>query len=218
LRGRGFVAAACYKVDERLLSIKILPLRGGLRRSGSVSARLALTILCLMLGACGGLDSRGELTTVTSVDLSRYAGTWYEIARLPMWFQRHCVDSKAIYSSRPDGAILVHNECVTNTGEVEQAEGVATVVDAKTNARLTVIFDNWFARLFGSSREGNYWILDLDPEYRTAMVGTPDRRYLWILSRTPQFDEAMYRRLVERAQQLGYPVSDLIRARHPASS
>jgi apolipoprotein D and lipocalin family protein len=218
LRGRGVVAAACYKVDERLLSIKILPLRGGLRRSGSVSARLALTILCLMLGACGGLDSRGELTTVTSVDLSRYAGTWYEIARLPMWFQRHCVDSKAIYSSRPDGAILVHNECVTNTGEVEQAEGVATVVDAKTNARLTVIFDNWFARLFGSSREGNYWILDLDPEYRTAMVGTPDRRYLWILSRTPQFDEAMYRRLVERAQQLGYPVSDLIRARHPASS
>ena len=183
-----------------------------------MSARLALTILCLMLGACGGLDSRGELTTVTSVDLSRYAGTWYEIARLPMWFQRHCVDSKAIYSSRPDGAVLVRNECVTNTGEVEQAKGVATVVDAKTNARLTVVFDNWFARLFGSSREGNYWTLDLDPEYRTAIVGTPDRRYLWILSRTPQLDEAMYRRLVERAQQLGYPVSDLIRAQRPTSS
>ena len=205
-------------MNESLLSIKTLPLLGGLHRSGSVSARLALTILCLMLGACGGLDSRGELTTVTSVDLSRYAGTWYEIARLPMWFQRHCVDSKAIYSSRPDGAVLVRNECVTNTGEVEQAKGVATVVDAKTNARLTVVFDNWFARLFGSSREGNYWILDLDPEYRTAIVGTPDRRYLWILSRTPQLDEAMYRRLVERAQQLGYPVSDLIRAQRPTSS
>jgi apolipoprotein D and lipocalin family protein len=135
-----------------------------------------------------------------------------------MWFQRHCVDSKATYSSRPDGAIGVRNECVTDTGGLEQAEGVATVVDAKTNARLTVVFDNWFARLFGSSREGNYWILDLDPEYRTAMVGTPDRRFLWILSRTPQLDEATYRRLVERAQQLGYPVSDLIRARRPASS
>jgi len=201
-----------------LMTMRTLPLRRGANRSGSVSARLALTVLCLTLGACAGVDSRGDLSTVTSVDLSRYAGTWYEIARLPMWFQRHCVDSKATYSSRPDGAIGVRNECVTDTGGLEQAEGVATVVDAKTNARLTVVFDNWFARLFGSSREGNYWILDLDPEYRTAMVGTPDRRFLWILSRTPQLDEATYRRLVERAQQLGYPVSDLIRARRPASS
>jgi apolipoprotein D and lipocalin family protein len=92
------------------------------------------------------------------------------------------------------------------------------VVDTKTNARLTVVFDNWFARLFGSSREGNYWILDLDQEYQTATVGTPDRRFLWILSRTPQLEEATYRRLIERARQLGYPVSDLIRARRPASS
>ncbi|NWF71771.1 MAG: lipocalin family protein [Nitrospirae bacterium] len=175
-------------------------------------------ILCFMLASCAGPDSRGELLTVVSVDLSRYTGTWYEIARLPMWFQRHCVDSRAIYSSRPDGAFDVHNECVTKSGEVEQAKGVATVVDAKTNARLTVTFDNWFARLFGSSREGNYWILDLDPEYRTAMVGTPDRRYLWILSRAHQLDEDTYQRLVERAQQLGYPVSELIRARHPPSS
>ncbi len=195
-----------------------LPLRRGADRSGSVSTRLALTVLCLTLGACAGVESRGELSTVASVDLSRYAGTWYEIARLPMWFQRHCVDSKAMYSNRPDGAVGVHNECVTDTGKVEQAVGVATVVDAKTNAKLTVVFDNWFARLFGSSRDGNYWILDLDPEYRTAMVGTPDHRFLWILSRTPQLDEATYRRLVERAQQLGYPVADLIRAQRPTSS
>ena len=187
-------------------------------RSGSVSARPAVAVLCFTLGACAGVDSRGDLPTVASVDLSRYAGTWYEIARLPMWFQRHCVDSKAMYSSRPDGTVGVHNECVTDTGGVEQAEGVATVVDTKTNARLTVVFDNWFARLFGSYREGNYWILDLDPEYQIAMVGTPDRRFLWILSRTPQLDEATYRRLVERSQQLGYPVSDLIRASRPASS
>ena len=90
---------------------------------------------------------------------------------------------------------------------------MATVVDRTTNARLTVVFDNYFARLFGSSREGNYWILALDPDYRTAMVGTPDRRFLWILSRTPQLDNAIYRRLVEYASQLGFPVSDLIRAR-----
>ena len=186
--------------------------------SGLQSLHLALAIVCFTLGACAGVVSKGDLSTVASVDLSRYIGTWYEIARLPMWFQRHCVDSKAIYSSRPDGLVGVHNECVTESGGVEQAEGVATVVDPKTNARLTVAFDNWFARLFGSSREGNYWILDLDPEYRTAMVGTPDRRYLWVLSRTPQLEDSTYRRLVDRARQLGYPVSDLIKARRAASS
>jgi apolipoprotein D and lipocalin family protein len=186
--------------------------------SGPVSLRLALAIVCFTLGACAGVVSKGDLSTVPSVNLSRYTGTWYEIARLPMWFQRHCVDSKAIYSSRPDGLVGVHNECVTESGGVEQAEGVATVVDPKTNARLMVTFDNWFARLFGSSREGNYWILDLDPEYRTAMVGTPDRRYLWVLSRTPQLEDSTYQRLVERARQLGYPVSDLIKARRAASS
>ncbi|MDP1767283.1 MAG: lipocalin family protein [Nitrospirota bacterium] len=187
-------------------------------RLDAVKPSVAMVVLCLMLGACAGVDSRGALQTVAAVDLSRYAGTWYEIARLPMWFQRHCVDSKAVYFIRPDGAVGVHNECVTDTGGFEQAEGVARVVDPKTNARLTVVFDNWFARLFGSSRDGNYWILDLDVEYRTAIVGTPDRRYLWILSRTPQLDEPTYRGLVERARQLGYPVSDLMTARRPASS
>ena len=185
---------------------------------GFVSVRLAVAVLCFTLGACAGVVPKGELSTVASVDLSRYAGTWYEIARLPMWFQRHCVDSKAIYSGRPDGLVGVHNECVTKSGGVEQADGVATVVDPKTNARLAVVFDNWFARLFGSSRDGNYWILDLDSAYRTAMVGTPDRRYLWILSRVPQLEDSTYQRLVERARQLGYPVSDLIKARRAASS
>jgi apolipoprotein D and lipocalin family protein len=92
-------------------------------------------------------------------------------------------------------------------------DGVATVVDHKTNARLTVVFDNFFARLFGSSRQGNYWILDLDPDYRVAVVGTPDRRYLWILSRTPRLDEPTYELLVAKALELGFPVKDLIRTK-----
>ena len=169
----------------------------------------------MVLSACAGMGSREPLPTAPSVDLARYAGTWYEIARLPMWFQRHCVDSKALYTNRPDGTVGVHNECVTDTGRLDQIEGVATVVDPKTNARLTVVFDNFFAQLFGSSREGNYWILDLDPDYRTSVVGTPDRRFLWILSRAPQLDDATYRRLVERARQLGFSVSDLILAKRP---
>lgn len=174
-----------------------------------------VTALCVAMSACAGMGTREPLPTAASVDLARYAGTWYEIARLPMWFQRHCVDSTAVYTSRPDGAVGVHNECVTDAGGLDQIDGVATVVDPKTNARLTVVFDNFFARLFGSSREGNYWIIELDPDYRTSVVGTPDRRYLWILSRTPRLDDAIYQRLVERTRQLGFPVSDLIRAKRP---
>lgn len=171
--------------------------------------------LCAALSACAGMGTSEPLPTATSVDLDRYAGTWYEIARLPMWFQRHCIDSKAVYTSRSDGAVAVHNECVTDSGGVDQIDGVATVIDSQTNARLTVVFDNFFARVFGSSREGNYWIIDLDADYRTSVVGTPDRRYLWVLARTPRLDDATYQRLVERARQLGFPVSDLILAKRP---
>jgi apolipoprotein D and lipocalin family protein len=186
--------------------------------SPSMNIWLALALLSGLLGGCAGMQSKEDLPTVASVDLSRYAGTWYEIARLPMWFQRHCVDSKAVYTVRSDGQVGVHNECMTDDGGLAMADGVATVVDAKTNARLMVVFDNWFARLFGSSREGNYWILDLDPEYRTVLVGTPDRRYLWILARAPQIDDATYRKLVHLARGFGYPVEQLIRDRRPVPS
>lgn len=174
-------------------------------------------IFTVILWGCATAPSV-EVTPVASVDLTRYAGTWYEIARLPMWFQRHCVDSKASYTLRVDGKVDVHNECVTEGGGIEKADGVATVVDPNTNARLNVVFDNWFARLFGSSREGNYWILDLDQDYRTALVGTPDHRYLWVLARAGHLEEAVYLRLVDRAEQLGFVVKDLIRARRSGTT
>lgn len=186
--------------------------------SSHVNLWLLFVLLNGLLGGCAGIESRESLHTVTSVDLGRYAGTWYEIARLPMWFQRHCVDSKAVYTVRSDGRVGVHNECVTDGGRLDTAEGVATVMDPQTNARLMVVFDNWFAQLFGSSREGNYWILDLDPEYRTALVGTPDRRYLWILARAPRIDDDNYRNLVQLARRFGYPVERLIRDQRPGPS
>lgn len=175
-------------------------------RALALSAAVLLT-----LTSCASHD-RTPPATVPTVDLTRYTGTWYEIARLPMWFQRHCVDAKAVYMPWTANTVGVHNECITDAGGIDQIDGVATVVDTSTNARLTVVFDNFFARLFGSSKEGNYWILDLDPEYRTSLVGTPDRRYLWILSRTATLEHAQYERLVARAAALGYPVADLLRA------
>ena len=174
-----------------------------------------ITTCAVAMVSCAGVASKQPLPTVASVDLRRYAGTWYEIARLPMWFQRHCVDSTATYVIRQDGKIGVHNECLTDSGTVEQADGIATVVDPATNARLMVTFDNFFARLVGPSREGNYWIIELNPEYQIAMVGTPDRRYLWILSRMPQLDERTFQGLVAKAQQLGFPISRLIRTTRP---
>lgn len=178
------------------------------RQQSGCSVGMAL-LICLITG-CAGTGTKRELPVVPSVDLARYAGTWYEIARLPMWFQRYCVDSKAIYTSRSDGTIGVHNECLTDDGGMATAKGVATVVDTKTNARLSVVFDNGVARLFGSSEDGNYWILDLDSDYRTALVGTPDRRYLWILARSPHLENMTFQRLVSKGRDLGYPMDELI--------
>ncbi len=178
-----------------------------------VGAMLVASVAMLIIASCVGMESRQPLPTAPSVDLTRYIGTWYEIARLPMWFQRHCIDSKASYTILLDNKIGVHNECLTDSGTLDQADGVAAVVDPTTNARLAVTFDNFFARLVGPSRDGNYWIIDLDPDYRIAMVGTPDRRYLWILSRRPHIDDLTYQRLVAKAEALGFPISELIKAK-----
>ncbi|GKS59653.1 hypothetical protein YTPLAS18_31800 [Nitrospira sp.] len=171
------------------------------------------TIAVMAVTGCAPMKPSEPVTTVDSVDLSRYVGTWYEIARLPAWFQRHCVDSKAVYTMLEEGRIGVHNECVTEAGDVDRADGTAKVVDPVTNAKLSVTFGNWFSRMFQRTATGNYWILALDKDYQTAMVGTSDREYLWILSRTTHMNQHTYEDLVEHAKELGYPVSDLIRDR-----
>jgi len=183
---------------------------------------LLLTIVISVVG-CARVSTEPELPsleTVTSVDLTRYSGTWYEIARLPMRFQRDCVASHAIYTLLEDGNVGVKNQCLTTSGNQKQAQGVATVVDENTNAKLYVVFDNWAAKLFsgwGSApTEGNYWILYLDLEYRTALVGTPDREYLWVLSRTPTLDKAIYEKLVSLGKQKGYLTANLIQDSHPS--
>jgi len=150
------------------------------------------------------------LETVPFVDLNRYLGKWYEIATIPANFQKGCTAVTAEYSLRPDGKIKVMNRCRKNSlaGPEAKAEGKAWVVDKTSNAKLKVSFFLWFA--------GDYWIIDLGPEYEYAVVGHPSRNYFWILSRTPQMDENLYQAILERARQKGYDLSRIRKTPQPA--
>ena len=187
--------------------------------NGSALARMSLVFapLLLCVPSCTTLETARELPTALSVDLERYVGTWHEIARLPMWEQRDCVKSTAEYWLLESGDIGVRNACVTTQGGLISIEGVATVIDREHKARLNVVFDQWAAKLvslFTSWERGNYWILRVDPDYRFAVVGTPDRDFLWILARDPKLDESTYQDLVSFSQKLGYQTENLIRTQH----
>lgn len=155
------------------------------------------------------------LETVAHVDLARYLGTWYEIASFPQSFQRGCTATTATYTLRPDGDIDVRNRCRKGSldGEEKTALGRARVVDRPTNAKLEVSFFRPFW--------GDYWIIYLDEDYSSAVVGHPGRDYLWILSRTPTMAEATYAVIVSRLKAQGYETSRLVRtlqATAPASA
>ncbi len=121
---------------------------------------------------------------VDQVDIERYLGTWYEISRLPNWFQAGCAGgTTATYTLRPDGRIEVLNRCRRRDGTENVARGIARIVDAKTNARLEVSFFRPFGLpLFW----GDYWVIGLGSEYEYAVVGTPGRNYGWVLAREPE--------------------------------
>lgn len=149
--------------------------------------------------------SRRPLETVSQVDLTRYMGTWYEIARFPHRFEKGCVAAKATYALRDDGAVDVLNECRLDCfdGPAKTAKGTARVVDKATKAKLKVAF---FWPFYGE-----YWIIDLGDEYDYAVVGHPGRKYLWILSRKPVMDDVLYRHLLDRVSAKGYDVSRLVK-------
>ena len=157
----------------------------------------------IALAAGSAWAQRPDLEVVEHVDLDRYLGTWYEIASYPAWFQKNCTAVTAEYSLRDDGLIRVVNSCRKGSldGPLKKSTGRAKVVDQATNARLKVSFFGPFW--------GDYWIIDLDPEYRWAVVGVPSRKYLWILSRTPTMDDALYRDIVARLPARGYTPESL---------
>ena len=153
----------------------------------------------------GGCATKNLPSTVSSVDLGRYAGTWHEVARIPNWFQRKCVGSStATYIPRSDGTISIINTCVDKNGGEIGVKGRARVVPGYGNARLKVKFFPPF--------EGDYWVLGLDEDnYRWAVVGHPSRNYLWFLSRSPRVSEETYRHMLAIAEGAGYDLGRIRR-------
>ena len=149
------------------------------------------------------------LEAVPRVDLQRYLGTWYEIATIPQRFQKGCVGVTAHYSLRDDGAIDVVNVCRKDALDGKVTLGPRQGLDRRqtTNAKLKVRFFWPFS--------GDYWIIELDPEYRWAVVGHPGRSYYWILSRTPQIDPALYDELLRRAAAKGYDTARIKKTLQP---
>jgi len=166
-----------------------------------------LVLAALAAAGCGG--SPEPLPVVERVELDRYLGTWYEIARYPAPFQEGCTATTATYTLRDDGDIRVMNRCHVDSpsGELREAEGHARVVDETTGAKLEVTFFWPFW--------GDYWVLALDEDYRWSLVGEPRRRYLWILSRTPVMPRETYDAILEKLPGLGYDPGKLIVTEHP---
>jgi apolipoprotein D and lipocalin family protein len=139
---------------------------------------------------------------VQQVDLDRYLGRWYEIAKIPNRFQSQCIsDTTATYTHNADGTIAVVNRCRTRGGEFVEARAIARVADARSNAKLEVSF---FSLLGWRPVWGNYWVLALGPDYDYAVVGEPGRRYGWILARTPTLPDATRAHIDRQLRELGY--------------
>ncbi len=141
------------------------------------------------------------METVAKVELDKYLGKWYEIAHLPASFQNGCNQTTATYSMLKNGNIAVLNECTKN-GKYKKAKGTAKVIDKQTGAKLKVTF---FWPFYG-----DYWIIRLGENYDYAVVGTPDRKYLWILCRKPKMEEKLYVELIEFAKSKGFDTDKLI--------
>lgn len=149
--------------------------------------------------------SQQKPEVVSAVDLNRYKGFWYEIARLPNFFERKLKCTSATYTLREDGRITVLNKgnYISDPLKTTSSEGVAWVPDKNSPAKLKVQFFWPFS--------GDYWILDLDKDYRYVLVGDPSFKYLWILSREKTMDETTYKKLLQKAVDNGYDVRTIIR-------
>ena len=155
-----------------------------------------------------------QLEVVPSVDLHRYVGTWYEVARLPNKFQNDCAGNvTATYELLESGEIKVINRCQQHDGDSSKAEGLARLASeegpySKLKVRFAPAFLSFLPFVWG-----NYWIIDLSPDYSYAVIGEPDRKYLWVLARTPRLEENLFQEILGRVRKQGYDLKALIRTK-----
>jgi len=156
------------------------------------------------------------LATIAALDVIRYMGRWYEIAKTPNWFQRKCVsDTSAEYSLTPEGTVQVSNRCRMEKGEWNEAIGLARQIGGPTSPKLEVRFaPAWLS--FIPAVWGDYWIIDLDPGYQLVAISEPRREYLWVLSRNPQIKPEAYDALLQRLRGLGFDTNKLEITAHRA--
>ena len=177
-------------------------------------AGLALVATLLLLAGPAPAADRdtgatAPLTTIAALDVPRYMGTWYEIAKFPNWFQRKCIgDTRADYRLNGDGSVQVTNRCRIAGGEHIEAIGNARQIGAADSPRLQVRFaPAWLS--FLPLVWGDYWVIDLDERYQLAAVSEPRREYLWILARQPTVSTDAYQGLLERLRQQGFDLGRL---------
>jgi apolipoprotein D and lipocalin family protein len=154
------------------------------------------------------------LTSISALDVPRYMGTWYEIAKFPAWFQKKCsADTRAEYSLQPGGQVQVINRCWQENGEIKEAVGSARQIGGTTSSKLKVRFaPAWLS--FIPAVWGDYWVIDLDPAYQLVAVSEPKREYLWILSRSTKVDPGTYTALLARLSSQGFNLQRLEKTIH----
>ncbi len=166
--------------------------------------RLVISLLSLaILISCN--SQKPVLKTVEKVAIKKYLGVWYDIANYPQRFQAGCQCTTAEYALSEKGYVIVTNRCLkgVNQEEIAEAKGKAFIVDAKSNAKLKVQFFWPFS--------GKYWIIDLAEDYSYAVVGHPNRKYLWILSRIPVMQENVYSDILLRLTKQGYDINKIVK-------
>lgn len=153
------------------------------------------------------------LATVEKLEVDRYLGVWYEVARKPLYFQNKCDrDVTATYTLNENGNVNVDNKCYSKDGKLEQSVGEAFIQNAPFNTKLKVSFLPSAIRWLPVGR-GDYWVLKLDEDYQTVLVGEPSRKYMWVLSRDAHPDEQVVSEYLNYAKSVGYDLSDVIKTK-----
>lgn len=181
------------------------------------SLNLAKITFAMAIGASSILTlahaQTDPLQAVEKIELNKYLGTWHEVVRKPLYFQRKC-DSNVIanYSLNKNGNIKVDNSCYTKDGKFKQTIGEAFVQNAPSNSKLKVSFLPKIIRWLPVGR-GDYWVLKIDENYETVLVGEPDKKYMWILSRSQQPQPEVVQEYLNYAESIGYDLSDVIKTK-----